>query len=85
MNIEHGLNISQKEWYLLKDALLGASYHKGTSECEWYTDLPSHLKGGDIGMLIHEALYKGDKDALNKAAKIMTGGSSNSWAALEKL
>ncbi|MFN3162106.1 MAG: hypothetical protein ACE37N_01100 [Pseudohongiellaceae bacterium] len=85
MNIDHGLNISQNEWYLLKDALLGASYHKGAGECKWYTDLPSHLKESDIGGLIHKALYKGDKDALNKAAKIMTGGSDIAWAALEKL
>ena len=85
MNIEHDQNISQKEWYLLKDVLLGASYHKGAGECQWYTSLPTHLKEHEIGKLIYEALYNNDKQALNKAAKIMTGGSKLAWVALEKL
>ena len=85
MNIEHGLKISQKEWYLLKDALLGAKYHKGNGECSWYTDLPPHLKEHEIGVLIHAALYNADQHALGKAAKTMTGGSSNAWVGLEKL
>lgn len=85
MNIAHDLNISQKEWYLLKDALLGAKYHNGNNECSWYSDLPTHLKEHEVGMLIHVALYSDDKQALGKAAKIMTGGSSNAWVVLEKL
>ena len=85
MDMHHGQNISEKEWYILKDALLGASYHKGADECEWYTNLPRHLKEHEIGLLIYDGLYKNDKSALNNAAKIMTGGLDIPWVALEKL
>ena len=85
MNIDHGQSITEKEGYLLKDALLGASYHKSNDECKWYTSLPVHLKEHEIGVLINDALYNNNKNALNKAVKIMTGDSENGWVALEKL
>ena len=85
MDIEHGQDISQKEWYILKDAILGVSYHKGSDECKWYTSLPNRLKEHEIGLLIYEALYKNNKSALDKAVKMMTGNSDNGWVALEKI
>lgn len=70
---------------LVKGCSFGAKYHQGSGEFSWYTDLPSHLKEHDIGVLIHAALYKADQNALGQAATIMTGGSSNAWIGLEKL
>jgi len=84
MNGTYNSGLPQKEWYLLKDALLGASYHKGNIECKWYMDLPEHLKEHEVGKLIYDALYKNDGHALDKAAKIMAGGSDKAWLDLEK-
>ncbi|WP_144394820.1 hypothetical protein [Pleionea sediminis] len=74
-----------KDKMLLKDAILGASYHKGDDKCKWYDDLPSHLKDHEIGKLIYAALYKNDKRALDKAATLLTGDKKNAWLGLEKM
>lgn len=78
------LGINRREWYLLKDAVLGASYHSGESECEWYEKLPHHLKDHEVGKLVRQALFENDKEALGKAAAILTGGSERAWLYLAK-
>jgi len=79
---DSGLN--RKDWYLLRDAILGVSVHKNDSECKQFTELPNYLRLNEIGLLISKALYENDKKALDKAAKKMVGGADKAWLALMK-
>jgi hypothetical protein len=79
---DSGLN--RKDWYLLRDAILSVSMHKGDSECKQFTELPNNLKLSEIGLLISKALYENDKKALDKAAKKMVGGADKAWLAFMK-
>lgn len=79
-----GLKVNRSEWYQLKDAVLGVSYHSGESECEWYEKLPQSLKDHEIGRLVRQALYENDKDSLSKAAALLTGGFEKAWLYLAK-
>ena len=77
--------LDRTDWYLLKNAILDASYNKDSKECQSYIDLPEDLKNHAVGQLIKSALYEDNRLALGKAAKIMVDGNPKAWTILEKL
>ncbi|GAB5382860.1 MAG: hypothetical protein Alis3KO_40940 [Aliiglaciecola sp.] len=76
--------LAESDWHSLKNAVCGALHHNGKDNCKWYTDLPNHLKEHEVGKLVYDCLYKNDKTALDKAAKLLTDGSDKAWLALFK-
>jgi len=80
----YGSGLKREDWYLLKDAVLGAAIHKGGSGCIWYTKLPDRLKRHEVGQLVYKHLYKKDGSALDKAAKNLVPGADKEWLVLMK-
>ncbi|MCP5326464.1 MAG: hypothetical protein H7A09_09110 [Oceanospirillaceae bacterium] len=75
---------SCEDWYVLKDAVLRAGMKDAHGKIEIFDNLPPLLRRSEIGDLIYQAVYLGHKKAADKAAKILTCGSEQSWLILEK-
>lgn len=76
--------LNKKDWYLLRDAVLGVYYHNGNEECKWFTGLPEKLKQHEVGRLLFRSLYEADKEALSQAATMLTGDPKKAWFILMK-
>jgi len=74
--------LTSDEWHALKTAILCA-YYSGVEQSKEFDRLPEILKRSEPGKEI-ESFLAGDKDALNRAASLMTGGDPRAWMALEK-
>lgn len=73
-----------EDWYILKDAVLRAGVKDAHGKTEIFDNLPPLLRRSEIGDLIYQAVYLGNKKAAYKAARILTGGSEQCWLILEK-
>jgi len=80
----YGSGFGREDWYLLRDAVLSAMYHRGKGECAVFERLPDHLKETEVGRLVERALKKGKKSCLDKAAELLAGGSDQAGIILAK-
>ena len=80
----YGSGFAREDWYLLRDAVFSAMYHRGKGECDVFEKLPDHLKETEVGRLVETALRKGKKSCLDKAADLLTGGSDQAGIILAK-
>lgn len=75
---------TEKDWHVLKKAVLDASGTDSKGKHFIFDNLPEHLRSSEVGNLIYRAVYLGHTKATAKAASILTDGAKDSWLILAK-
>jgi|GEM_PF-2470861 len=83
-NDDYDSDFEDGDWHTLKLAVLKASRKDAKGMYHLFDELPEHLRASEVGDLIYRAVYLGHKQAANKAAKILTGGSDQAYLILAK-